>query len=61
MMNTIIIKIKGDKTTNTNLRYKHAKNLTYNESEVLSVRKPSSINLPAEHLTSSYAFAKEDT
>ena len=53
-------KIKGDKDTNTNLRYKHAKNLTYNEKEVYAVRKPREIRLPAEHLTTSYAFAMED-
>ena len=55
------VKIVGDKTTNTNLRYKHAKNLSYNQDDVFSVRKPSEIRLPAEYLTSSYVFATDDS
>lgn len=53
-------KIVGEKSTNTNLRYKHAKNLNYKEGHVFAVRKPDQIHLPAEHLTTSYAFAMED-
>lgn len=55
------VQIKGDKSTNTNLRYKHAKNLSYDAKEVFSIRKPDEARLPAAHITTSYVFATDDT
>src|SRR5690606_12835629 len=42
---TSAIKVVGDKNTNTNLRYKTGKNLSYNPKEVFEVKKPEDIML----------------
>lgn len=54
------VKIVGDKLTNTNLRYKVGKNLSYNEKEVIVSSDPASIKLPRENVSSNYVFAKEN-
>jgi hypothetical protein len=54
------VKIVGDKHTNTNLRYKVGKNLSYNEKEVLVSSDPEAIRLPRENVSSSFVFAKEN-
>lgn len=54
------VKIVGDKHTNTNLRYKVGKNLSYNEKEVLFSSDPEAIRLPRENVSSSFVFAKEN-
>ena len=52
------IKVIGDRETNTNLRYKEGKNLSYEESkDVFTVRKPNRFFLPSKTLTTSYVFA----
>ena len=43
------------------MRYKHGKSLSYDQKEVFSIRKPDEIRLPAEHMTTSYVFATEDS
>lgn len=53
-------KIVGDKETNTNLRYKQGKNLTFDEKNVYTAKKPERLYLPKKHLTTSYVFAKQD-
>ena len=53
-------KVVGDKNTNTNLRYKQAKNLKYEPKEVFEVRNPSDAYLPKIHVSQSFIFAKED-
>ncbi|MGW8122396.1 T9SS response regulator signal transducer PorX [Roseivirga echinicomitans] len=54
-------KIAGDKTVNTNLRYKHGKNLGYKEHQAIyTVRDPEKIHLPRPNVSTSYAFASED-
>jgi CheY-like chemotaxis protein len=53
-------KIIGDRNTTTNLRYKNGKNLNYNEKEVFAIKKPLDAGLPTQHVSSSYAFSKED-
>jgi DNA-binding response OmpR family regulator len=53
-------KIVGDKTVNTNLRYKVGKNMTYNEAEVLAFTKPERFFLPRKNISSAYVFAQED-
>jgi hypothetical protein len=54
------IKVIGDRNTNTNLRYKHGKNLDYKAKEVFEVRKPELIRLPSNNLSSSYIFARNE-
>ncbi len=54
------IKVVGDKNTNTNLRYKLGKNLSYNPKEVYEVRDPQRVQLPAPNLSTSYIFATGD-
>ena len=39
-------KVVGDRNTNTNLRYKHGKNLTYEAKDVFAVKDPSKALLP---------------
>jgi CheY-like chemotaxis protein len=54
------VKIVGDKSTSTNLRYKQGKNLNYNESELFSIKDPSEAYLPKLHVSSRFVFASED-
>jgi CheY-like chemotaxis protein len=53
-------KVIGDKQTTTNLRYKHGRNLHYEQKEVLAFRDPREIGLPVPTVNSSFIFAKED-
>ena len=51
------VKIIGDRNTNTNLRYKLGRNLSYNPKEVFVIKDPRSAFLPAPNLSTSYVFA----
>jgi CheY-like chemotaxis protein len=54
-------RIIGDRNTNTNLRYKHGKNLGYDKSDkILEALKPEQFFLPKANLSSTYVFATED-
>jgi DNA-binding response OmpR family regulator len=53
-------KIIGDKTVNTNLRYKQGKNLNYEGDKVMQVQKPERLFLPKINVSTSYVFAIED-
>ena len=53
-------KIVGDRNTNSNLRYKHGKNLSYEERDVLVVKDPAKAFLPKANVSTVYAFAKGD-
>ncbi len=53
-------KIVGDRNTNTNLRYKQGKNLSYNNKEVYEVKHPERVLLPKMNVSGTYVFAKED-
>jgi hypothetical protein len=53
-------KVVGDRQTTTNLRYKHGRNLQYNEKEVLAFSRPQEAGLPVPTVHSSYIFARED-
>ena len=53
-------KVVGDKQTSLNLRYKTGRSLTYNQKEVLAVKKPNIIKLPSINMSSSFIFAKDD-
>lgn len=54
------VKIVGDKNTNTNLRYKQGKNLSYDKKEVFEIKNPAEGFLPRLHVSSAYAFAMND-
>ncbi len=51
------IKVVGERSTNTNLRYKHGRNLNYNPKEVFEIRRPDQAKLPATNVSTSYIFA----
>lgn len=51
------LKVVGDKNTNTNLRYKVGKNLSYNSKQVYEIKKPELYGLPAPNVSSAYIFA----
>jgi len=51
------VKVIGDKNTNTNLRYKLGKSLTYNPKEVFEIKEPEKIGLPAPNISTKYIFA----
>lgn len=55
------VKIIGDRNTNTNLRYKLGKNLSYNSKEVFTIKEPHKAQLPSPNLSTSYVFATGDT
>ena len=54
------IKVVGDKNTNTNLRYKVGKSLSYNPKEVYEIREPKKAQLPLLNLSTTYVFATGD-
>lgn len=51
------IKVIGDRATNTNLRYKLGKNLSYNPKQVYEMKKPSIFGLPSPNISTTYIFA----
>jgi CheY-like chemotaxis protein len=53
-------KVIGDKQTTTNLRYKHGRNLNYENKDVLAFKDPREAGLPVPNVNSSFIFAKED-
>ena len=53
-------KCVGDRHTTTNLRYKHGRNLQYEEKDVLAFRDPRQAGLPRPNVSSTFIFAKED-
>jgi len=57
---TTPVKIIGDRNTNTNLRYKLGKNLSYESKDLFVIRDPHKAQLPAPNLSTSYVFATGD-
>lgn len=53
------VKVIGDKTTNTNLRYKQGKNLNFDSKDVFVIDKPELAHLPKRNVSSKYIFARE--
>lgn len=51
-------KVVGDRNTNSNLRYKFGKNLSYEERDVLVVKDPGKVFLPKTNVSTVYIFAK---
>ena len=54
------LKIVGDRNTNTNLRYKLGKNLSYDAKNLFVIKDPRKAQLPAPNLSTSYVFATGD-
>jgi DNA-binding response OmpR family regulator len=54
------IKVKGDRTTNTNLRFKIGRMLDYNEKEVFVIKNPQDAYLPKLNVSSSYIFTRNN-
>ena len=55
------VKIVGDRNTNTNLRYKLGKNLSYDSRDLFVIREPAKAQLPSPNLSTSYVFATSDS
>lgn len=53
-------KVIGDRSTNTNLRYKQGKNLNFNAKDVFLIKNPHDAKLPKVNISSNYIFAKQD-
>ncbi len=51
------VKIIGDRNTNTNLRYKLGKNLSYNQKDLFTIKDPRQAQLPAPNISTTYVFA----
>ena len=51
------VKVIGDKNTNTNLRYKLGKSLSYNPKEVYEMKDPEKLGLPSPNISTRYIFA----
>ena len=54
------VKIVGDRNTNTNLRYKLGKNLSYDSKELFVIKDPHKAHLPSPNLSTSYVIATGD-
>lgn len=52
------VKIVGDKTVNTNLRYKYGKSLAYNQKEVFEMPNPEDFFLPKLNISARWAFTR---
>ncbi len=55
-----VSKVIGDKSINTNLRYKVGKALKYTRNHVFDITKPEKAGLPSPNVSSTYIFAKSD-
>lgn len=53
------VKIVGERNTNSNLRYKVGRGLSYNQKEVFTVHKPQEAFLPQIKMSNEFVFAKE--
>ena len=51
------IKVVGEKSTNTNLRYKLGRNLSYNPKQVYEIKRPEAFGLPQPNISTAYIFA----
>ena len=54
------LQVKGERSTNTNLRYKVGRNLGYDGGDVFAIRQPEEAGLPRPNVSSAYIFARED-
>ena len=54
------VKVVGDRSTSSNLRYKLGRNLGYNPKEVFELTNPKACGLPAPNISSKFIFATGD-
>lgn len=54
------VKIIGEKATNTNLRYKVGRNLSYREKDVFSISRPEDAYLPKSAVSDEFVFCREN-
>jgi CheY-like chemotaxis protein len=54
------IKIVGERNTNTNLRYKAGRGLSYNQKDVYRIANPQDAFLPKIKMSAEFVFAKEN-
>ena len=54
------VKIIGDRNTNTNLRYKLGKNLSYDDKDIFVIKNPQQAYLPSPNISTTYVFATSD-
>jgi DNA-binding response OmpR family regulator len=54
------VKIIGDRNTNTNLRYKLGKNLSYDDKGIFVIKNPQQAYLPSPNISTTYVFATGD-
>jgi len=55
------IKMVGDKNTNTNLRYKAGKNMSYDSKYIYEIKEPIKAGLPSPNLSTKYIFATNES
>lgn len=53
-------KVVGEKSTNTNLRYKMGRNLSYDPKKVFDIIQPENAGLPSPNISTRYIFALGD-
>jgi Response regulator containing CheY-like receiver, AAA-type ATPase, and DNA-binding domains len=51
------VRVVGEKNTNTNLRYKLGRNLSYPQRQVYEIKKPDRFGLPSPTVATTYIFA----
>lgn len=54
------LKVIGDKTVNSNIRYKVGRNLDYDRKKVYDIHSPDKVGLPTPHISTKYIFATGD-
>ena len=54
------VKIVGERSVNSNLRYKTGRNLSFKEKDVFQVKNPQDAFLPKSGLSSQYVFTRDD-
>ena len=52
------VKVIGERSTNTNLRYKVGRTLNYNPKQVFDIHNPAEAGLPSPNVSSAYIFAQ---
>jgi CheY-like chemotaxis protein len=54
------VKIVGERSTNSNLRYKTGRNLSYNSKEAFSIKNPADAFLPKSSINSEFVFTRSE-
>ena len=54
------LKMVGDRNTNTNLRYKLGKNMSYDSKHIYEIKEPAKAGLPSPNLSTRYIFATNE-